>query len=37
VVGGASPQAYQFAIFVLSVDGQRILAKHGFAAPALPQ
>jgi molybdate transport system substrate-binding protein len=36
VVGGASPQAYQFAIFVLSVDGQRILAKHGFAAPALP-
>jgi molybdate transport system substrate-binding protein len=37
VIGGASPQAYQFAIFVLSVDGQRILAKHGFAAPALPQ
>jgi len=37
VVGGASSQAYQFAIFVLSVDGQRILAKHGFAAPALPQ
>jgi molybdate transport system substrate-binding protein len=37
VVGGASPQAYQFAVFVLSVDGQRILAKHGFAAPALPQ
>src|SRR5262249_37687067 len=37
VVGSASSQAYQFAIFVLSVDGQRILAKHGFAAPALPQ
>ena len=37
VVGGASSQAYRFAIFVLSVDGQRILAKHGFAAPALPQ
>jgi molybdate transport system substrate-binding protein len=37
VAGGASPQAYKFAIFVLSVDGQRILAKHGFAAPALPQ
>jgi len=37
VVGGASSQAYQFAIFVLSVEGQRILAKHGFAAPALPR
>ena len=33
VVVGASPQAYQFAMFILSVDGQRILAKHGFAAP----
>jgi len=37
VLAGASPQAYQFAMFVLSTDGQRILAKHGFAAPALPQ
>src|SRR5262249_41356278 len=37
VVGGASSQAYQFAIFDLSVDAQRILAKHGFAAPPLPQ
>jgi molybdate transport system substrate-binding protein len=37
VLDGASPQAYQFAMFILSVDGQRILAKHGFAAPALPQ
>ena len=24
-------------MFILSADGQRILAKHGFAAPALPQ
>ena len=37
VLNGASPQAYQFAMFILSVDGQRILARHGFAAPALPQ
>jgi ABC-type molybdate transport system substrate-binding protein len=37
VLNGAPPQAYQFAMFILSVDGQRILARHGFAAPALPQ
>jgi len=37
VLNGASPEAYQFAMFILSVDGQRILARHGFAAPALPQ
>jgi molybdate transport system substrate-binding protein len=37
VIAGAPPQAYQFALFILSVDGQRILAKHGFAAPTLPQ
>jgi molybdate transport system substrate-binding protein len=37
VIAGAPPPAYQFALFILSVDGQRILAKHGFAAPALPQ
>jgi ABC-type molybdate transport system substrate-binding protein len=37
VVSGASPQAYQFALFILSVDGQRVLARHGFAAPGLPQ
>lgn len=37
VLAGASPQAYQFAMFILSTDGQRILAKHGFTAPALPQ
>jgi molybdate transport system substrate-binding protein len=37
VVVGASPQAYQLAMFIMSVDGQRALAKHGFTAPALPQ
>src|SRR5215471_3792274 len=37
VLNGASPAAYQLAMFILSTDGQRILAKHGFAAPALPQ
>jgi hypothetical protein len=37
VLTGASPQAYAFAMFLLSTDGQRGLAKHGFAAPALPQ
>jgi molybdate transport system substrate-binding protein len=33
----ASPVAYRFAMFVLSPDGQRILANHGFAAPAQPR
>jgi len=37
VLNGASPAAYQLAMFILSTDGQRILAKHGFAAPGLPQ
>jgi molybdate transport system substrate-binding protein len=37
ILNGASPAAYQLAMFILSVDGQRILTKHGFAAPALPQ
>jgi molybdenum ABC transporter molybdate-binding protein len=37
VMNGASVPAQQFALFILSADGQRILAKHGFAAPALPQ
>jgi molybdate transport system substrate-binding protein len=37
VLNGASPAAYQLAMFILSTNGQRILAKHGFAAPALPQ
>ena len=37
VLNGASAPAYQFALFMLSAEGQRTLAKHGFAAPALPQ
>ncbi len=35
VVAGATPAAYRFAMFILSSDGQRILASHGFAAPTL--
>jgi molybdenum ABC transporter molybdate-binding protein len=37
VMNGASAAAYKFAMFILSAEGQRTLAKHGFAAPALPQ
>lgn len=37
VMNGASLPAYQFALFILSAEGQRLLAKHGFAAPGLPQ
>jgi ABC-type molybdate transport system substrate-binding protein len=37
VMNGASAPAYQFALFILSAEGQRTLAKHGFAAPGLPQ
>jgi molybdenum ABC transporter molybdate-binding protein len=37
VMVGASSNAYRLALFVLSPDGQRILASHGFAAPNLPQ
>jgi len=37
VVKDASPAAYRFALFVLSPEGQRILEKHGFAAPNLPR
>ena len=37
VMNGASPPAYKFALFILSAEGQRTLAKHGFAAPNLPQ
>jgi molybdenum ABC transporter molybdate-binding protein len=35
VMAGASPNAWRFAMFILSQDGQAILAKHGFAAPTL--
>ena len=38
VVNGALGRTpITFAMFILSADGQRVLAKHGFAAPALPQ
>ena len=36
VIADAPPAAYRFAMFILSVDGQRILASHGFMAPNLP-
>jgi ABC-type molybdate transport system substrate-binding protein len=37
VMNDASVAAYQFALFIVSTEGQRTLAKHGFAAPGLPQ
>jgi molybdate transport system substrate-binding protein len=37
VVADASPSAYRLAMFILSDAGQRILTKHGFEAPALPE
>ena len=37
VLANASAGAYRLAMFILSSDGQRMLAKHGFAAPTLPQ
>ena len=36
VLDGANPEAYRLALFILSQDGQKILASHGFSAPALP-
>jgi ABC-type molybdate transport system substrate-binding protein len=35
VMNEASPAAYRFALFILSTEGQGMLAKHGFAAPGL--
>jgi ABC-type molybdate transport system substrate-binding protein len=35
VMNEASPAAYRFALFILSTEGQGLLAKHGFAAPGL--
>jgi molybdate transport system substrate-binding protein len=37
VMAGASPGAYQFALFILSTEGQRILARYGFSAPGLTE
>jgi ABC-type molybdate transport system substrate-binding protein len=36
VIRGAGDGAARFALFILSAEGQGILAGHGFAAPALP-
>ncbi len=36
VMSSATSSAYQFALYILSAEGQRILANHGFAAPGLP-
>lgn len=33
VIKNAQPDAQRFADYVLSAEGQRVLAKHGFAAP----
>jgi molybdate transport system substrate-binding protein len=37
LVDGASIKAAGLAMFILSPEGQRILAKHGFTAPGLPK
>jgi hypothetical protein len=37
VLNDASPASYRFALFVLSSEAQGVLARHGFAAPNLPQ
>ena len=37
VTNDASPGAFRFALFILSSEGQHILASHGFSAPALPE
>lgn len=37
VMNSASPQAYRFAMFILSAEGQRILLKNGFATPTTPE
>ena len=36
-MAGASPGADRFALFILSSEGQRILASYGFSAPNLPE
>jgi ABC-type molybdate transport system substrate-binding protein len=36
VIRGAGDGAARFALFMLSIEGQGILAGHGFAAPTLP-
>jgi len=36
VLHGSSEAANRFALLVVSVRSQEMLAKHGFSAPALP-
>jgi molybdate transport system substrate-binding protein len=36
VMSGASASAYRLALFILSPEGQTILARHGFTGPNLP-
>jgi ABC-type molybdate transport system substrate-binding protein len=36
VIRGAGKGAAPFALFILSAEGQGILAGHGFSAPTLP-
>lgn len=36
VLDKAKPDAYRLALFILSPDGQAILAKYGFSAPTQP-
>ncbi len=36
VLNDASPRAHELARFILSPDGQAILARHGFSAPGVP-
>jgi ABC-type molybdate transport system substrate-binding protein len=37
VMRDASPNAYRFAMYILSPEGQRVLAAHGFVAPGLSE
>jgi molybdate transport system substrate-binding protein len=37
VLNRASPNGWRLAMFILSPQGQGILAQHGFAAPGLPR
>ena len=37
VMNDSPAAAYRFALFILSSKGQQILAKHGFAVPAVSQ
>lgn len=37
VMDGAAPAAYRLAMFILSPEGQAILARHGFRTPTRPQ